>query len=124
LLDAELGDLDGDADLDAVLIDYSDPGSDLIMINDGTGNFSENGYPIVSTEDGYGELGDLDGDGDLDLFVVAGGFGVDTIRTWENDGTGIFTLLDDFDTTYEHIGVGAGRPRWRWRPGCLHHRLE
>jgi N-acetylneuraminic acid mutarotase len=107
LTDADLGDLDGDGDLDAILIDLSNPGSNLVMSNDGTGHFTQSAN-MVSHNDTYGELGDLDGDGDLDFFVASGGFYAGTLNVWKNDGAGVFTLWQDFDTAYEHIDVALG----------------
>ena len=108
ILDVELGDLNSDGYLDAVLVDYTINGWNLIMLNDGTGHLVVTSNPIPSKLDTYAELGDLDGDGDLDLFVVSGGFDIGTIRIWKNDGTGIFSQASDFDNSYEHIGVALG----------------
>ena len=107
LLDVQLGDQDGDGDLDAALIDLGSTGI-RILFNNGDGTFTDSGQALGNNEDTYAELGDLDGDGDLDIFVVAGGFDYGTIHTWENDGTGVFTLMDDFDTSYSHTGVALG----------------
>jgi FG-GAP-like repeat/Bacterial Ig-like domain/Kelch motif len=106
-LDVELGDLDGDGDLDALLIDYWSTGNKVLW-NNGDGTFTDSGQSIWSQDDTYAELGDLDGDGDLDFLVASGGFGFGTLRVWENDGHGIFSLAHDFDTAYSHMGVALG----------------
>ena len=92
-MDLELGDLDGDGDLDLALSNIafsSQPDLGLqIWINDGTGRFQDLTPARVRDNADRGgslDLGDLDGDGDLDVAVCE--------RTWENDGTGHFTLLN------------------------------
>ncbi len=93
-MDVALGDLDGDGDLDAVLLTRDDSGR--IWLNDGDGLLVDSGQSLEalhssgvgSTEPRSVAIGDLDGDGDLDL-LFAGETGSTT--TWWNDGTGIFT---------------------------------
>jgi len=73
-----LGDLDGDGDLDI----YAAVGSpnlkddallaDRILLNDGTGNFSDSGQRIGQASSTAVALGDLDSDGDLDALVASG----------------------------------------------------
>ena len=86
----ELGDLDGDGDLDLVIPDTAG-NAERIYVNDGAGNFSP--HPTTPT---FGRessasvaLGDLDGDGDLDAVVANGQFELDTV--WLNDGNGNFS---------------------------------
>jgi FG-GAP-like repeat len=64
----ELGDLDGDGDLDIFIANYDRPGK--IWLNDGSGTFSDNGQVLASTPSRDVALGDLDGDGDLDAFLT------------------------------------------------------
>jgi hypothetical protein len=97
-----LGDVDGDGDLDAVLgVEALVPGTggDRVLINDGTGNFTdETGLrlpaPTESTTDI--ELADIDGDGDLDL-IAATSFdffaGELPTRLYRNNGNGVFTSV-------------------------------
>ena len=62
----DLGDMDGDGDLDAVVGTWGDP--DFIAINDGTGQFTyQHSYDNFFTADVRTQ--DLDGDGDLDMFA-------------------------------------------------------
>jgi len=65
-----LGDLDGDNDSDAVVINYLSYSK--IWFNDGHGNFTDSGqYFGVPAELGHcAAIGDLDGDGDNDIFFV------------------------------------------------------
>jgi len=75
---AALGDLDGDGDLDlfaAVLAPGQgrnrDP-ADRVLINDGSGKFTDSGQRLGETDSTAVALGDLDGDGDLDALVGTG----------------------------------------------------
>ncbi|HSH02489.1 MAG TPA: FG-GAP-like repeat-containing protein [Anaerolineae bacterium] len=92
----ELGDMDGDGDLDAVL-SHASSGTNEVWLNDGTGDFGAAAFytfgAFVNTEDL--DLGDVDGDGDLDV-VVANSANLNEI--WLNDGTGALgaTAFDSF----------------------------
>jgi hypothetical protein len=72
---ADLGDLDGDGDLDlfaAVIAPKegrnTDP-SDRIILNDGSGNFADSGQRLGGTDSTSIDLGDIDNDGDLDALI-------------------------------------------------------
>jgi hypothetical protein len=78
----ELGDLDNDGDLDAVVAADS---ATHVWWNDGQGQFTESPQPIVSGGNALA-LGDLDGDHDLDLMVVSNG----AHHVWFNTGEGQF----------------------------------
>jgi len=86
-----LGDIDGDGDADAVVVDAYD---DLeVYINDGNGIFS-NG-PTYGTADYFGvDLIDVDNDNDLDI-IAAAFYSNEGCEIWLNDGTGNFTLSQD-----------------------------
>jgi len=95
----ELGDVDGDGDLDAFIanLDKSTPNqgsSNEIWINDGMGLFADSGQRLGNADSLNIQLGDLDGDGDLDAFVananLYGGQG-EPNRIWLNNGNGIFS---------------------------------
>jgi hypothetical protein len=75
---AALGDLDGDGDLDlfaAVIAPRqgrnTDP-ADRVLINDGSGGFTDSGQRLGETDSTAVALGDLDGDADLDALVGTG----------------------------------------------------
>ncbi|MFP6768495.1 MAG: FG-GAP-like repeat-containing protein, partial [Planctomycetaceae bacterium] len=82
----DLGDLDGDGDIDAYL--GRDGGADSVWLNDGNGTFSDSGQSL-GTGRAFGvALGDLDADGDLDVFVA----NLDAANTvWTNNGSGTFS---------------------------------
>lgn len=66
-LGADLADIDGDGDLDAFIVGFSDN----VFRNDGAGNFTYEISPTSVNADSNGvEFADLDGDGDLDAIVV------------------------------------------------------
>ena len=83
--EVELGDIDGDGDLDAVATARID--DDLTWwANNGSGDGWTETTIDSNTNDARGmRLGDIDGDGDLD--VVAAGGESNTVSWWENDGT-------------------------------------
>jgi len=111
--DAELGDVDGDADLDLVLADWGgDPravagGPTRLWLNDGDGTFTDATSRMPATLVGMSwdlELADVDNDADLDVLVSCklcdGG------RLYVNDGAGTFTdastQLPQLENNYEY----------------------
>lgn len=88
-LSADLGDLDGDGDLDAYVA-RSQVG-DQVWLNDGSGNFGDSGQNFhLNSSNNDVVLGDMDGDGDLDAFVVEWGLHGSPNQLWLNDGKGYF----------------------------------
>jgi PKD domain/FG-GAP-like repeat len=97
-----LGDIDGDGDLDLVCaLDRDTTGSPhprvahAVFINDGAGNFVEETATRFTVEGtgfysgGNGKLMDVDYDGDLDFFAFKGN--AKHFQVYLNDGTGHFT---------------------------------
>ena len=85
--DVSLGDVDGDGDLDAFVVnDDSGEISSEVWLNDGKGVFTQKTQEL---DFGNGlDMGDLDNDGDMDIFIV----GLEEEgQIWLNDGSGIFT---------------------------------
>ncbi len=88
-------DVDGDGDLD-VIVDNTGPNyMEQLLINDGTGVFSDKSGQIAGNVGGADDNGvaciDYDGDGDMDIVVAA--LSTNGERLFENDGTGHFTAV-------------------------------
>ncbi len=87
-MDAGVADLDGDGDLDIVIANEHRP--NILLLNDGTGRFSDGSDRLPRTEHDSEDVGiaDYDLDGDPDIVIVT-----EDDRTNElylNDGTGAF----------------------------------
>jgi hypothetical protein len=80
-----LGDLDGDDDLDLVLTDYMAPCQ--IWLNNGEGKFVDSGFRFGDDQFyRHAHLGDLDGDGDIDIFLATFGTVEGPNEVWLNQG--------------------------------------
>lgn len=104
----DMGDIDGDGDLDIVFFELNANGLFQAWLNDGAGNFTLSESTInLSSYDVFDiKLGDLDGDGDLDLYI---GTVNDTPNlVYINDGAGVFSsngqLLGSSRTTQVELG--------------------
>ncbi len=103
------GDLDGDGDLDLVIVNaafwHADLSGDItIMLNEGDGQLVEDARYAVGEQPRSVALGDLDGDGDLDMAVANGGpYGSadSTVSVLLNSGDGTFGAAASY-------GVGGG----------------
>ena len=88
-----LGDIDGDADLDAVVANLNNQ-AQTVWVNDGDGVLSAHPYtPTFGLGDSFDiALGDLDSDGDLDAVVAnyVAPTEEDKETVWLNDGAGGF----------------------------------
>jgi hypothetical protein len=112
--DVELGDVDGDADLDLMLADWGEGspmtnagGRTRLWLNDGDGRFTDatDAMPDVLVRFSW-ELELLDVDGDWDLDAAISCKQCRTSLLFENDGTGTFTdvtsgRLPAFGNNYE-----------------------
>ena len=98
-----LGDIDRDGDLDVILAKGRHwPLDNLILRNDGKGNFTHSKLPAEADRTYSAALADLDGDGSLDL--VVSNDRPDKKVIYLNDGRGVFRLAGTF-----------GRPEWSTR---------
>jgi hypothetical protein len=94
LATVELGDVNGDGSVDAVLSGWRNAGADpcpnRVLLNDGRGRFTETGQEFdEALRHSHGlALGDLDRDGDLDLVLVTQQ--EPFARLYLNDGKGRF----------------------------------
>jgi hypothetical protein len=98
----ELGDVDRDGDLDAVLANYNIYGKSQLYLNDGTGTFTDasSRVPIGYEMTKDVALADFDADGDLDILFANNQ--ADTY--YVNDGTGYFTDASDLAPSVESWG--------------------
>lgn len=95
--DVALADLDGDTDLDVMMVNFTlfasgPPGGAQVWLNDGSGQFTDTGQrlnPGVSDPLGLA-LGDVDGDNDIDAFIPDDPFSSD-MPLWLNQGDGTFS---------------------------------
>ncbi|MBK7908656.1 MAG: VCBS repeat-containing protein [Gemmatimonadetes bacterium] len=98
-----VGDIDRDGDPDLVLAKGRHwPLQDLVLRNDGRGNFSAAPLREEADRTYSAALADLDGDGDLD--IVSSNDRPDRKLVYLNDGTGHFTVASEF-----------GAPEWSTR---------
>ncbi len=111
------GDVDNDNDLDLYFVDYErgDPSragdlNDRLLINDGTGHFTdESGPPRITAEMLESDFGvnvviaDMNGDGWNDIVKCENG----PVKVIYNDGTGSFDMFQEiYDRAAYHIDVG------------------
>ncbi|MEM7199025.1 MAG: VCBS repeat-containing protein [Planctomycetota bacterium] len=97
VLATTLGDLDGDADLDLVVLSTRAPAVRLLL-NDGAGFYDDAAASRFASPPDPAmaiAVGDIDGDGDLDLFFAT--FLGNSNQLYLNDGAGSFT---DASTTH------------------------
>lgn len=88
----DLGDLDNDGDLDAIVGNYD---TNRVWVNLGDGLFIDIGENLW----GHGidvDLGDFDLDGDLDVVFIRAAGGPGEMRTWFNNGDGTFENGQNF----------------------------
>ncbi len=105
--DVEFGDVDGDGDMDLLIVNTFNTQS-WLLINDGSGFFTHDSaaLPTSSFSGSDGDFGDVDNDGDLDIIFTNSGtsaFGTGIDKLYINDGTGLFS--DETGTRLPGVGV-------------------
>lgn len=100
-----VADVDADGDRDAILTGNRT----VVLVNDGLGNLSNAGEPLLTEGAAGAALGDLDGDGDLDMVVARWGHptGLPN-QVWLNQGDGMFELSSGSVGNAVSIGVDVG----------------
>ncbi|MBZ0112622.1 MAG: VCBS repeat-containing protein [Thermoanaerobaculia bacterium] len=92
----ELGDIDGDGDLDLIVAQDFER-QPALFVNDSNGFFTNvtvTQLPAQVLSSSRAQFGDIDNDGDLDLYLTDGDgnrFGCGQYRIYVNDGSGTFT---------------------------------
>lgn len=92
----ELGDVDGDGDLDVIIAQDFNRQPQLLINNGGDLFTNETAarLPAMTLSSGGAQFADVDNDGDLDLYLIHGGavnrLGTDKGRLWINNGAGVF----------------------------------
>lgn len=91
----EVGDLDGDGDLDLFIANGESSNYSLsidkVWFNNGSGTFSNSGQSLDSRVSSSVVLADFDNDGDLDAFIGNEGDVNSECTVWLNNGNGQFT---------------------------------
>ena len=112
--DTALGDLDGDGDTDAVVLN---PGLGVheFWVNDGSGSFTVTTVGSGTSLDVA--LGDINGDDHLDVVVA----NFDQLGLWANDGSGNFTVTTLVGQSSQGVALGEpGQRRGSRRCGGEH----
>ncbi|MFC2071919.1 FG-GAP-like repeat-containing protein [Chloroflexota bacterium] len=102
---AELGDFDGDGDLDAFVANIAGQGN-KVWLNNGSANFTDSSQSLGSYYSYDVALGDVDSDGDLDAFVA--NYSGAANRVWLNNGSGTFSTNGQSLGTSDSHGVALG----------------
>ncbi|MFC2017179.1 Ig-like domain-containing protein, partial [Chloroflexota bacterium] len=98
-----LGDIDGDGDLDAFVV--NDNQANRVWLNDGSGNFTDSEQSLGNSLSRAVSLGDIDGDGDFDAFVANRN---QANRVWVNDASGNFTDSGQALGSSASLGIALG----------------
>jgi len=112
-----LGDLNGDGNLDVVVVDFEDPHSLSIFYGDGRGRLGPRTDLAVGDQPLSVAIADMNGDGHPDLVVNA--YGDHFISVFLNDGQGAFGPRHDYDTGTTPFTVAVGDLNGDRRPDVV-----
>ncbi len=102
----ELGDLDGDGDLDAFVANgHGQNLPNFVWMNNGNGIFTDSGQRLGNANSTSAALGDIDGDGDLDACIGNDG---NHNEIWINNGAGVFSNPGQNLGAYRTWGLSLG----------------
>ncbi len=103
----EMGDFDGDNDLDLYGLNWGSPAfNDIVAPNVGGRFGTHTILSSSSSDDNEGDFGDYNNDGDLDLFVA--NFS-STDRLYSNNGSGTFSFVSNATSGLNLHGIGSNR---------------
>ncbi|MCD6556455.1 MAG: VCBS repeat-containing protein, partial [Bacteroidales bacterium] len=107
---ADWGDIDGDNDLDIVILGQDPSYTDTTEVfrNNGDGTFTNLSAGLPSAEQGEVRFADIDGDNDLDITLTGIGAADRITKFFTNDGAGNFTEM----TSLNLPGMNMGRIKW------------
>jgi hypothetical protein len=102
-------DLDGDGDLDILLVQAA-PGDEIVVLeNEGSGSFApaETYGGVSNAYFAHLAIGDVDADGDPDL-AIGRSLDVDTQSLYRNNGDGTFAPQEDIPVPFGYTGNDLG----------------
>jgi len=106
--DLDLADVDGDGDLDLAAAGNGGFFTGKLLINDGSGLFTEANAEIADVENGTADFADVDADGDPDLLItgnIAGAADSSITTLYRNDGSGSFAPANELLPRRENSSV-------------------
>ncbi len=107
---ADWGDIDGDNDMDIVVLGADPSYADITEVfqNNGDGTFTDLNAGLPSAEQGEVRFADIDGDNDLDITLTGIGAADRITKFFINDGAGNFSEASSINLP----GMNQGRIKW------------